>query len=71
MQGRKVPGYWKPDLAMTHLLILFAAYFFCILSFLLSLEPIHPSILHRSCGPGTEPGPEEAACVLFQACSSL
>ena len=28
--------------------------FFCILSFLLSLEPIHPSILHRTCSPGTD-----------------
>lgn len=44
---------------------------FCILSFLLSFEPTHPSSLHRSYGPGTEPGPEEAACVLFQVCSSL
>ena len=67
-QGRKVPGYWKPDLAMTHLLIWFVRNFLLYFIFP-SLLWTHSSI--QSYGPGTEPGPEEAACVLFQVCSSL
>ena len=45
-QGRKVPGYWKPDLAMTHLLIWFVGY--VLLCFIFPSLPWAHSSIHSA-----------------------